>query len=367
MLTVYKIPPLEELKPVAEVCQKSGFWSDCQNLDELLAKMLYGWEFGLSPLASLQGVWINSSKIKDSNGNYTGQVTRKLALTAPAMACIIANRSQYRLKTKLFDHAKSVIEIIDRTTGQIVRESTFDAQDAEKAGLTKGPNHYNYAKYTRNMLHHRNISNIAKTECADAFNGQPVYTPEELDMPVDENGNPTDSGPVTFPHLDNTTYINEELAAQGKPSIQESKARAKAEKEAVKAAMKAAAAQPTTTGSGAGTTPAQTPGPATPAPAPQAAPASPPPAPAAPSSSEVTTVAPARAAQPGKPGPEQLAQILQVALEHGWNQQQANAALVAKLQAAGVDCSSPAQVFATWTWDHFNAVVAHFQATAPEA
>jgi hypothetical protein len=325
---------LAELKEEAEILFKSGFCQDCKTVEQVLYKLMWGNELGVGSIASVQGIYIQENAEKDKQGNTIGKI-RKPALTAPFMATVIKMNSALSIRTKTFDHKVSEIEI--RDGDEVVRVSTFSVEDAQKANIMRG---FTWNQYTRNMLHHRNISNIAKTDCCDAFGGAPVYTPEELGMEVDGEGIPiTDEREF----LDNRTYVDEELAERGEPSVAEKKAAAKAEKEAAKKAAAAtkpeapAAPKPTAT----------QPAPSTPITTADTAAATP---------SATPPAAPGAGSEPqtDRPGDAQMAELLQLGLAKGKDKGAVNGLLIAYLRENNTTKGAPLGSFKEyWTWDDF--------------
>jgi hypothetical protein len=191
----------EDLEWVAENVMKSGVYADIKDASQALYKIMYGGELGIPPIASMNGVYFQVSNKKSYDQKTKQEVwteVLKPAMTSAMMACLIKKSGRYNYKVREFSASKSAIEIFEHGESLGVREFTIkDAQDAE---LTTGKNGANYKKYARNMLHARNISNIAKIDCADVFGGMPVYIPEELDMLVDpETGEPISEGKEEAP------------------------------------------------------------------------------------------------------------------------------------------------------------------------
>jgi len=87
---------------------------------------------------------------------------------------------------RIITHTETSCEIVFYQDGKESGSSTFTMADAKAAGLGG----VNWQKYPRNMLFARAISNGVKWHCPDVMSGMPVYTPDELNMPVDgETGN----------------------------------------------------------------------------------------------------------------------------------------------------------------------------------
>jgi hypothetical protein len=187
-----QITTKDDLLAVAKLIFDSGLCPDCKNVDQVAYKVMFGGELGVPPIASAQGVFIqwNNKKVYDHKTKQESWVeVPKASMTSALMACLIKKSGRYNFIVKETTDTKSEIEVFEHNNSLGVR--TFTIEDAKKAELTTGQNAHNYKKYPRNMLHARNISNIAKMDCTDVFGGQPVYTPEELNMVVDgETGEP---------------------------------------------------------------------------------------------------------------------------------------------------------------------------------
>jgi hypothetical protein len=130
-------------------------------------------------------------------GLFTSQ-SGKVTMSANTMAMLIkgwippgAKSPKYRYVLRKHTDKECVADVFERVDGftdggkaiwawEKIGECSFTEADAVKAQLTTGPNKANYAKYPRNMLFARMISNMAKFYCADAFGGTHAYLPDEL-------------------------------------------------------------------------------------------------------------------------------------------------------------------------------------------
>ena len=156
----------DDLKNIAEVMHKSGYFQDSKSASQALVKILAGQELGIGPFASMTGIHI---------------IQGKPAPGANVIGSLIKNDARYDYKVKQL--SADICEIVFFEDGIQIGVSTFTKADATKAG-TK-----NMDKYPRNMLFARAISNGAKWYTPGIFGGAPVYTPEELGADVDEEGN----------------------------------------------------------------------------------------------------------------------------------------------------------------------------------
>ena len=149
--------------PLAElggVLVKSGFFADTRDEAQAIVKVLAGAEIGFGPVQSMTGIHI---------------IKGKPTLGAGLIASAIKRTTRYNYRILRIDDKACEIEFLEKFGDQwkSTGKSTFTAADAYKAGTQ------NMAKFPRNMLFARAISNGAKWYCPDVFNG-PIYTPEEL-------------------------------------------------------------------------------------------------------------------------------------------------------------------------------------------
>lgn len=160
------------LMDLGNILAKSGFFQDTRDAAQAIVKVLAGRELGFGPIASMTGVNI---------------VKGRPALSANLMAAAIKRSGRYTYRVVRLDDQACEIAFFEN--GQEIGRSVFTREDAKKAGTQ------NMDKYPRNMLFARALSNGAKWYCPDIFGG-PVYTPEELGAPVNEDGEIIDVTPV---------------------------------------------------------------------------------------------------------------------------------------------------------------------------
>lgn len=137
--------------------------------------MMKGRELGISPLQALSGMYVVEGKVVIGAELMTAQVYR--------------NCPGGRLD--IIETSNTVCEVeATRPGAKPVRfKTTWD--DAVKAGVTGKDN---WRKYPAQMLRWRTLSQAAKSVFPDAVAG--LYTPDELDVEVDQNGTVT-SAPQT--------------------------------------------------------------------------------------------------------------------------------------------------------------------------
>ena len=161
---------MSDLRVIAEALSKSGYFVDAHDISQCITKILAGRELGISPIASMTGVYI---------------VKGKPSMGANLIAACVKKSGKYNYR--VMEHSEKIckIDFFEKEEGKFVQvgESTFTIEDARKAGTQ------NLDKFPRNMLFARAMSNGAKWYCADIFAGG-VYTPDELGATVvfDQDG-----------------------------------------------------------------------------------------------------------------------------------------------------------------------------------
>lgn len=160
------------IESMGNVFVKSGFFADTRDQAQAIVKILAGKELGISPIASMTGVYI---------------VKGKPSMGANLIAACIKNSGRYNYKVITLNEKECEIDFYERfDVGEKMTKSgtsKFTIEDAKKAGTQ------NIDKYPRNMLFARAMSNGAKWYCASIFSGG-IYTPDELGASVqyDESG-----------------------------------------------------------------------------------------------------------------------------------------------------------------------------------
>lgn len=157
------VVPFEDTMQLGTVLAQSGFFQDSRQAAQAVVKVLAGRELGFGPIASMMGINI-----------IKGRVT----LSANLIASAIKKSERYDYQVKEHTDQKCVITFFDGA--EVLGESSFSVEDARRAGLQGN----NWAKWPRNMMFARAISNGAKWYCPDVFTTG-VYTPDELGAEVD--------------------------------------------------------------------------------------------------------------------------------------------------------------------------------------
>lgn len=155
---------------------QSGYFKDARDASQAIVKVLAGRELGISPIASMTGIFI---------------VKERVTLSANMIAAVIKRSGRYNYRVLHMDTDYCEIEFFE--LGEAIGRSKFGKEDAAAAGLSGGDN---WRKYPRNMFFARAMSNGAKWYTPDIFAG-PIYTPDELGADVDgETGEPIDVTPA---------------------------------------------------------------------------------------------------------------------------------------------------------------------------
>ena len=156
---------VDALSRVSKAMVASGYFTDAKDVAQAFVKVQAGAELGLPPVASMSGIHI---------------VKGKPTLGANLIATLIKNDRRYNYR--VLDLTDTICTIQFYEDGQACGVSEFTADDAKRAGTQ------NMAKFPKNMLFARAISNGAKWYTPGIFGGVTVYTAEELGVPVDEDG-----------------------------------------------------------------------------------------------------------------------------------------------------------------------------------
>jgi len=180
---------VDALSRVSKAMVASGYFTDAKDVAQAFVKVQAGAELGLPPVASMSGIHI---------------VKGKPTLGANLIATLIKNDRRYNYR--VVELTDDVCRIQFYEDGQECGVSEFTADDAKRAGTQ------NMAKFPKNMLFARAISNGAKWYTPGIFGGVTVYTAEELGAPVDEDGDIID-----MPH---TEPVNVEDGPQEPEPVQ---------------------------------------------------------------------------------------------------------------------------------------------------
>jgi hypothetical protein len=141
---------ISEIEHLAKVLCASGFFRDAATAQKAFAKILCGQEIGIPPFMAM-------AQIHEIQG--------RLEYSALLMAHLI-QRSGWA-SYEIVEHTETACQIVFTVNGQKHR-SIFTMEDAKKADLMKSGM---FAKYPRNMLFARALTNGAKWYCPAVLGG----------------------------------------------------------------------------------------------------------------------------------------------------------------------------------------------------
>ena len=158
--------PYEDYKALAKDMFASGFFQHIKNPQQALVTIIAGHEFGMGPFEAMNSIYI---------------IQGRPAFYANKYADMVMRSGKYRYE--VLDHTNERCEIqffrlgLDgRTWEKAGKPSVFTMEDAKTAELDK--RNPNWRLYPKNMLFARALSNGARWNCPDAFQG--AYTVEEM-------------------------------------------------------------------------------------------------------------------------------------------------------------------------------------------
>lgn len=160
---------VDDLQRVARMYALSAYFDakgdGHQAIAQIATKIMAGQELGYGPFTSVNGIHV---------------IQGKPSLSANLMAAAVKAHPHYNYKVREMTDKNVSIEFFE--DGESIGKSEFSIEDARKAKTQ------NLDKFPRNMLFARALSNGVKWYCPDVFNGNAVYTPEELGADVDDEG-----------------------------------------------------------------------------------------------------------------------------------------------------------------------------------
>lgn len=171
-----------EIEQISKAFVASGmFGRDVDKISKGITKIMAGQELGLAPFASMRAVHV-------IEGNAT--------LSANTMAGMVKSSGRYDYEVVKKETTECVIDFYEIRKGKRVKlgTETFDEAEAKAAQLL---NKQNWQKYPKAMMFARCISNGVRTYCPDVFSGMLVYTPDELNAQVRDDGSIIDVDPGT--------------------------------------------------------------------------------------------------------------------------------------------------------------------------
>lgn len=172
------ITNMDDLLRVSKLFADSRMFRDSQDAAQAGVKILAGLESGFGAFAAMSGVHV---------------IEGKASIGANLMALAIKRSGKYNYRVLEHTETSCVVEIYERWDGawQSVGKSSFTIEDAKAAGVRFKDSRNNptpWAKFPRNMLFSRAVSNAVRWYCPDCMNVT-VYAAEELGAEVDGEGN----------------------------------------------------------------------------------------------------------------------------------------------------------------------------------
>ncbi len=165
-LAIYE--QMTSIQTAAQALYASGFFKDVTSQAQAMVKVMAGAEIGLPAFASMSGIHI---------------VQGKPVIGSNLIATLIKNDPRYDYRVKVADSKQCILTWYEG--GQLVGESSFTMDEANAAGLTGKPT---WKAYASDMLFARALTRGARRYAPGIFGGAPIYTPEEMGVDTDEDG-----------------------------------------------------------------------------------------------------------------------------------------------------------------------------------
>ena len=161
-------PTLQDLVPCAEIIYRAQGDRPKRTKESILASMLFGERFGLSPLEAVGAVHV---------------IDGIPALSAGMIAARIQKSGTYRFRQESLDDNGCTLRWEEKDeqngTWEVVGKTSFTRQQAEDAGLlTK----YGWKAYFQDLCFARALTRGARRFTPSLFQGS-IYDPEELQQP----------------------------------------------------------------------------------------------------------------------------------------------------------------------------------------
>ena len=167
--SVVGLPLTDEIDRMARLAgalAKSGYFKDAVSTEQAFAKLLFGRDLGLGATQALTDIHI---------------VEGKPQLSANLQASLLREHPDYDYRAAFGKDADGPFcEIVVLKHGAEVGRERFSWADAKQAGLVDR-NKHTWAKYPRNMLFARAISNAVAFHAPEVTRGVRTYGPGEID------------------------------------------------------------------------------------------------------------------------------------------------------------------------------------------
>lgn len=170
-LTSIKDHEIDTLYRLAKGLAMSGFFKDARQAEQAFAKLLFGRDLGLGATQAMTGIHIVEGK-PELSANLQAAMVR--AYVGPA-------GERYDYRTVVHSHEECSLEFFRRYGDgewESLGVSTFTIEDAKRAELVKPRG--NWAKYPKNMVFARALSNGVAFMCPEVTYGHRIYAEGEL-------------------------------------------------------------------------------------------------------------------------------------------------------------------------------------------
>lgn len=156
---------IDEMVRVAGAFAASGMFPDVRSAQGAFVQVMAGQEMGIGPFDAITNIHV---------------IKGKPVASANLEARMLKQSGKYDYTVQWIEDGREVVgctvTVVSIETGVVLGDSTFDQEDARRAGLAGGEN---YRKYPRNMFFARAISNAVAWYCPEVV-GTRLYSPGEM-------------------------------------------------------------------------------------------------------------------------------------------------------------------------------------------
>lgn len=139
---------VSEVKEVADIMAKSGFFEDAKTAAQAAVKIMAGRELGIPEMASMRGIYV-------ANGNTE--------LSGPLLAALIKRSKKYDYRAEEVTSERAEIRFYEN--GDEVGSASFSIEDAKRAGIYKEDSAW--TKYPSDMVFWRALSRGKRRYCPE--------------------------------------------------------------------------------------------------------------------------------------------------------------------------------------------------------
>lgn len=152
---------LQELTLLGDAMVESGYFKDLRMAQQAIVRIIAGREFGMGPVEAMSSFHVIKGKVE---------------LTADALAARVKASARYDYNVLALSDTECILEFFEN--GRLAGVSSFTEDDREKAGLqlrgSEGPTAW--ARYPRNMLFARALTNGVAWYCPDIASAAPTVS-----------------------------------------------------------------------------------------------------------------------------------------------------------------------------------------------